>query len=143
MDIYSYLRKAYSFRGLSLYMASVEETAGNLLNAIFFETRVNVLLQVSMSFFVLTNNLLREKSRNNPDNAELTADSANYAKHVENFRKNVYAKVSYAPGSSSYIQTQADVMKTLDLLLDYANKHKLVQMPSGAGKYSEWGNSYE
>lgn len=124
-------------------MTSVEETAGNLLNAIFFETRVNVLLQVSMSFFILTNNLLREKSRNNPDDSAMADDSKAYACHVKNFRENVYAKVSYAPGSSSYIQTQADVMQTLDLLLDYANKYKLVKMPSGAGKYSEWGASYD
>lgn len=113
------------------------------MNAIFFETRVNVLLQVSMSFFIMTNNLLQQKTRENSEDSEMQADAVIYDKAVENFRKNVYAKVSYTPGSSAYIQTQADVMLTLNKLLGYANKYKLVQMPSGAGKYSEWGSSYE
>ena len=43
--------------------------------------------------------------------------------------REVYATVNYAPGSSSYIQTMSQIMKTLDVLLDYALNYNLVKMP--------------
>ena len=124
-------------------MATHEETAGNLLNMIYYETRVNVLLQASMSFFILTNNLLKKKVRDSPDDMELKTDSEKYTLIVQKFREEVYATVNYAPGSSSYIQTMSQIMKTLDVLLDYALNYNLVKMPADAGKYSSWGASYE
>lgn len=125
-------------------MATHEETAGNLLNMIYYETRVNVLLQASMSFFILTNNLLKKKVRESPEDMTLKTDSENYSLIVQKFREQVYSTVNYAPGSSSYIQTMSQIMKTLDVLLDYALNYNLVKMPADAGKYSSWGaSSYE
>lgn len=124
-------------------MATHEETAGNLLNTIYYETRVNVLLQASMSFFILTNNLLKKKARDAAENSELQDASQKYAAIVEKFRKDVYAKVNYAPGSMAYIQTMDSIMKTLDILLDYALLYNLVKMPADAGKYAAWGAAYE
>ena len=124
-------------------MTTHEETAGNLLNTIYYETRVNVLLQASMSFFILTNNLLKRRARDSPDDGDLQKNSEKYSAIVEKFRTDVYSTVNYAPGSMAYIQTMASIMKTLDILLDYALSYNLVKMPADAGKYAAWGAAYE
>ena len=124
-------------------MTTHEETAGNLLNTIYYETRVNVLLQASMSFFILTNNLLKRRARDSPDDEDLQKNSEMYSAIVEKFRTDVYSTVNYAPGSMAYIQTMASIMKTLDILLDYALLYNLVKMPADAGKYAAWGAAYE
>lgn len=124
-------------------MTTHEETAGNLLNTIYYETRVNVLLQASMSFFILTNNLLKRRARDSPDDEDLQKNSEKYSAVVEKFRTDVYSTVNYAPGSMSYIQTMAAIMQTLDLLLDYSLLYNLVKMPADAGKYSSWGAANE
>lgn len=124
-------------------MTTKEETAGNLLNAIFYETRVNVLLQVSMSFFILTNNLLKQRAIDSPDDEKLRENVVFYNSTVQKFRKDVYAKVDYSPGSQNYIGTMSNVMQTVDVLLEYAFRYDLITMPAGAGKYSSWGDSYE
>ena len=87
--------------------------------------------------------MLKKKARDSPDDMELKTDSENYTLIVQKFREQVYATVNYAPGSSSYIQTMSQIMKTLDVLLDYALIYNLVKMPADAGKYSSWGASYE